>query len=110
MGREYGSQSMVDRLRKVLVARPGEAFAVDDPAKWGYSGRPTLETAWREHDGFVGILQDAGVDVLYHDDRAPDKADDIFVHDPAIVTDRGAIVLRMGKPLRRGEEDRKSVV
>jgi len=26
------------------------------------------------------------------------------VHDPAIVTDRGALILRMGKELRRGEE------
>src|SRR5256886_11117642 len=28
----------------------------------------------------------------------------MFVHDPAIVTDRGAVILRMGKKLRRGEE------
>jgi N-dimethylarginine dimethylaminohydrolase len=34
----------------------------------------------------------------------PDHADAIFVHDPVIVTDRGAIVLRMGKRLREGEE------
>jgi N-dimethylarginine dimethylaminohydrolase len=35
----------------------------------------------------------------------PDHADAIFVHDPAIVTDQGAIILRMGKALRRGEEE-----
>ncbi|MDX1523247.1 MAG: arginine deiminase family protein, partial [Anaerolineae bacterium] len=32
------------------------------------------------------------------------RADSIFVFDPAIITDRGAIILRMGKALRRGEE------
>ncbi len=34
----------------------------------------------------------------------PDHADALYVHDPAIVTDLGAIILRMGKVLRRGEE------
>src|SRR6058998_855975 len=35
---------------------------------------------------------------------ATGRADSIFVHDPAIVTDGGALILRMGKELRRGEE------
>ncbi|RMD52050.1 MAG: amidinotransferase, partial [Candidatus Thermofonsia bacterium] len=35
----------------------------------------------------------------------PDHADAIFVHDPVIVCDKGAVILRMGKALRRGEED-----
>jgi N-dimethylarginine dimethylaminohydrolase len=29
----------------------------------------------------------------------------VFVHDPAIVTDHGAVILRMGKVARRGEEE-----
>jgi len=33
-------------------------------------------------------------------------ADSIYVHDPAILTDKGAVILRMGKPLRRNEEAR----
>jgi hypothetical protein len=31
MTRRYGSQSMIEPLRTVLVKRPDEAFAVDDP-------------------------------------------------------------------------------
>jgi N-dimethylarginine dimethylaminohydrolase len=104
MGVKYGSQSMVDPLRWVLVKRPDEAFAVDDPARWHYVARPRLEIAQREHDALVDILLGAGVEVLYHDQPQPDRADAIFVHDPAIVTDQGTIVLRMGKSLRRGEE------
>jgi N-dimethylarginine dimethylaminohydrolase len=42
--------------------------------------------------------------VLYHDEVQPGRADAIYVFDPAIVTDRGAIILSMGKDLRRGEE------
>lgn len=104
MGRDYGSQSMVDPLRRVLVKRPDEAFAVDDPARWHYSGKPNLEIAQQEHDALVGILRKAGVEVLYHDEDQPHRADAIFVHDPALVTDHGVVILKMGKELRRGEE------
>lgn len=105
MSKQYGCQSMVDPLRKVLVKRPDAAFAVEDPLRWHYAGRPNLEIAQREHDALVSVLVQAGAEVFYHDKSQPDRADAIFVHDPAIVTDRGAIVLRMGKLLRRGEED-----
>jgi dimethylargininase len=104
MGANYGSQSMVDPLRRVLVKRPDQAFAVDDPARWHYVSRPLLEIAQQEHDALVGILRGAGAEVIYHDEPQPDRADAIFVYDPAIVTDQGTIVLRMGKALRRGEE------
>jgi len=104
MAKSYGSQSMVDPLRRVLVKRPDKAFAVDDPAAWHYAGQPDLEVAQQEHDALVSILREAGAEVLYHDELQHDRADAIFVHDPAIVTDHGAIILRMGKDLRRGEE------
>jgi len=100
----YGSQSMVEPLRRVLVKRPDQAFAVDDPARWHYSGRPDLEIACQEHDALVSILRQAGAEVIYHDEFLPDHADAIFVHDPVIVTDRGAVILKMGKTLREGEE------
>ncbi|MDH4209566.1 MAG: arginine deiminase family protein [Anaerolineae bacterium] len=104
MAKSYGSQSMVDPLRRVLVKRPDEAFALADPAAWHYTGRPDLEIARREHDALVAILREAGAEVLYHDEVQRERADAIFVHDPAIVTDHGAVILKMGKELRRGEE------
>lgn len=104
MENSYGSQSMVDALRRVLVKRPDEAFAVDDPVRWHYTERPDLEAAQQEHDAFVDVLREAGAEVLYHDEVQPDHADAIYVHDPAIVTDQGAVILSMGKDLRRGEE------
>ena len=102
--KNYGSQSMIAPLRKVLVKPPGRAFAGADPARWHYVARPDLEAARREHDAFVQILSDAGAEVFTHDESQPERADAIYVYDPAIVTNQGAIVLRMGKDLRRGEE------
>jgi N-dimethylarginine dimethylaminohydrolase len=49
-------------------------------------------------------LRRAGAEVLYQDETLPGLADAIYVFDPAIVTDTGAIILSMGKDLRRGEE------
>lgn len=105
MSKIVGAQSMIAPLQSVLVRRPDEAFGAADPARWHYTDECYLPLAQEEHDAFVNTLLGHGVEVLYHDAPLPDHADAIFVHDPAIVTDRGAIILRMGKALRRGEEE-----
>ncbi len=101
----YGCQSMIAPLVKVVVKRPDSAFAVADPLKWHYTSSPNLSVAQAEHDEFVKILLEKGIEVHYHDAYLPELADSIFVHDPVIITKKGAIVLRMGKALRRGEEE-----
>jgi len=103
--REYGCQSMVAPLKRVLVRRPDECFGDADPEVWNYSGRPDLAKAQREHDAFVHLLSEFGIEIISHDYGTCRSADSIFVHDPALITDEGAILLRMGKALRRGEED-----
>jgi len=100
----YGSQSMVAELKRVLVRRPDEAFGNADPDHWHYTGQPDLAGAKTEHDALVATLRKNGCEVIFHDASLPAHADAIFTHDPVIVTDAGAIVLRMGKEQRRGEE------
>ena len=95
---------MIQPLRRVLVKRPDSAFAAAEPASWHYAGRPDLELAQQEHDALVALLQQAGAEVIYHPEPQPERADAIFVHDPAIITNQGAIILSMGKMLRQGEE------
>src|SRR6266568_301332 len=102
--RRYGSQSMIAPLCTVLVKQPDEAFAVDDPQEWHYTGRPELEAARHEHDALVELLRQGGAEVVFHDEPQPGHADAIFVFDPALVTEAGAIMLAMGKQQRRGEE------
>jgi dimethylargininase len=104
MSKNYGSQNMVDPLQTVLVKRPDRAFGEADPVKWHYTEQPDLLLAQQEHDAFVNTLLGHGIEVIYHDVDLPHHADAIFVHDPTIVTDQGAIILNMGKELRQGEE------
>lgn len=105
MSRVFGGQNMVDPIRRVLVRRPDAAFAVENPTRWHYVSRPDLVSAQQEHDQLVEVLHQAGAEVEYHDVAQPDRADAIYVFDPILMTDRGAVVLRMGKSLRQGEEE-----
>ena len=102
--KHYGSQSMIGTLRKVLVKRPDEAFAVENAEAWHYTGKPNLTLAQQEHDALVDMLRQSGAEVIYHDELQADRADAIFAFDPVLITDAGTVVLSMGKPQRRGEE------
>lgn len=104
MSTTFGGQNMVDPLRRVVVRRPDESFAVADPERWHYTSRPELAEAQAEHDALVAVLRQAGAEVIYHDHPQPDRADAIYVFDPILMTDEGAVALSMGKDLRRGEE------
>jgi dimethylargininase len=100
----FGAQSMTAPLREVLVKRPGPAFgrAFADPAH-GFLHPVDLEVAQREHDAFVELLASLGPTV-HELGLESDSPDLVYQFDPLLVTDRGAIPLRAGKPNRRGEE------
>ena len=103
--RPFGAQSMVAPLRDVLVKRPGAAFAAgyDDPAA-GFLRPVDLAAARREHDGLVETLDRLGARVHLLDAETSDP-DLVYVFDPLLVADAGAIPLRPGKPNREGEPD-----
>lgn len=101
----FGAQSMVAPLQHVLVKRPGLAFrtAFRNP-EHGFRKPVAMGFALKEFDDFVGLLESLDVTVhqLGKENNSPDL---VYQYDPSLVTDRGAILLRSGKPNRRGEED-----
>jgi dimethylargininase len=103
--RAWGAQSMTAPLRDVLVKAPGAAFgrAFDDPAV-GFLRQVDLAAAQREHDGLVETLTRLGVTVHVLDAETDDP-DLVYVFDPLLIADGGAIPLRPGKPNRAGEPD-----
>lgn len=94
---------MTAPLADVLVKRPGPAFgaAFDDPAH-GFLHPVDLILAQRQHDAFVDTLAGLGprVHLLDAETASPDL---VYVFDPLLVSDRGAIPLRPGKPNRATE-------
>jgi N-dimethylarginine dimethylaminohydrolase len=104
----FGGHTMVGQLRCVLVKRPAEAFTSVDQiaAQWqglGYLGMPDLERANAEHACFVAHLEEAGAEVVYLPADLRTGLDSLYCHDPALITDAGAIAFHTGKPARRGE-------
>jgi len=103
--RRYGAQSMSAPLLDVLVKRPGRAFgeAFDDPAH-GFLHSVDLGVAQLEHDAFTSTLATLGprVHAIATELDSPDL---VYTFDPLLVTDRGAIPLRPGKPSRAAEPD-----
>jgi len=102
--RRFGARSSTAALRDVLVNQPGPAFgrAFDDPAH-GFLRPVDLDAARREHAGLVETLDQLGVRVHVLDHEPADDPDLVYVFDPLLVTDAGAIPLRPGKANRSGE-------
>lgn len=105
---EPGCQSEVGSIRRVLLKHVRDALVDDHEASreaesLGYLGIPDLSLAVAEYDRFVALLNqfDIEIDYLPRDDRT--TLDSVYVHDPVVITDRGAIVCNMGKEARRSE-------
>jgi dimethylargininase len=102
--RGYGGQTMWGPLRRVLV-RPPEADAYAAWQAFGWRNEPDRERLAEEHEAFRALLADAGAEVVVGGTPVPLSPDSIYTYDPAIVTDRGAILLRPGKEGRQVEVD-----
>ncbi len=101
--RAFGAQTMVAPLLDVLVKAPGPAFAAAyDHPEAGFLRPADIMTARREHDGLVETLDRLGVRV-HELGTETDDPDLVYVFDPMLIADGGAIPLRPGKPNRAGE-------
>ena len=100
----YGCQSQTATLRRVLV-RPPRA---EDCARWrefGWRTEPDPAGIAAEHEAFAAELADFGAEVVFAEEPLPGALDAIYTHDPALVADTGAILLRPSKELRRNEPE-----
>jgi dimethylargininase len=103
VGRRYGGHSMTATLRSVLVRRPAAPATGDDWQDFGYLHLVDHPLAERQHAAFCDILAGEGVEVVAEGPDEPGHLDAVFAYDPSLMTDRGAVLLRMGKELRRDE-------
>src|SRR3954469_17262974 len=104
-GPSWGGQSMVAPLSRVLVRKPAPPATEDEFSRFGYPRAVDHDRTQTEHEAFRALLAESGADVVI---AGPDEAgllDAIFAYDPSLMTDAGAVLLRLGKELRLGEVD-----
>jgi dimethylargininase len=95
---------MTATLRRVLV-RPPRAAGFATWREYGWRSEPDIAKLAEEHEAFCDALGAGGAEVLLADTPLPTDPDAIYVFDPAIISDSGAIVLRPGKDGRLMEMD-----
>lgn len=105
---KFGSQSEVNRIKHLLLKHSRDAFLSQENIRtqWkelNYSSPPDYERAVEEYDEFVRLLERfiPEIHFLPADDRT--GLDSIYVHDSLVITDKGALLCRMGKEKRQGE-------
>lgn len=88
------------KFTRAIVRRPGGSFA--SGLSSAAEGPPDLPLALAQHAAYVEALRACGLEVtaLEPDEAHPDGT---FVEDTAIMTARGAILMRPGAPSREGE-------
>jgi arginine deiminase len=104
----FGSQSEVEKIQKILIKHPKDAFVSqrDVNSQWkelNYLGCPDYKKALQEYESFVGLLKKEVSEIHYLPKTDKTGLDSIYVHDPLIVTKEGAILCNMGKQERQAE-------
>lgn len=106
----FGVTNNSARLVRVAVKSPRVGWRTPDRVanEWqalNYTALPDLATAIAQHEVLVRHLHDSGCEVEEMPAHASTGLDSVYVHDPVVMTGQGAVLCRMGKPARRGEDD-----
>jgi dimethylargininase len=102
--RLYGCPSMTAPLRRVLLRAP----RADDLRFWrayGWRAEPDPVAIAREHEELCELLTGAGAEVVLAEAEVKGDPDAIYVYDPTLIADGGAVLLSPGKAGRRGEPE-----
>jgi dimethylargininase len=102
--RLLGCPNMTAPLRRVLLRAP----KTDDLRFWreyGWRAEPDSVGIAREHETLCELLAAAGAEVVLAEEPVEGDPDAIYVYDPALISDDGAVLLRPGKPGRRSEPE-----
>lgn len=119
-GRQWGCDNDVGQLRMVMMHRPGKEMGLIDPAKrieeigsygdleagwyWQSETVPPMEELGTQHDALVAALRAEGVEVVFLDSIEPDGIKSVYTRDSSFAIKGGAIVTRLARKIRRGEE------
>lgn len=119
-GREWGCDNDVGQIGICLMHRPGEEMNIIDRSKrieeigsygdlkkgWYFQSDevPDWDEFRVQHDGLVATLRQEGVDVVFLDSVEEDGIKSVYTRDSSFAVKGGAIVTRLARSIRRGEE------
>jgi N-dimethylarginine dimethylaminohydrolase len=119
-GRQWGCDNDIGQIRLCLMHRPGDEMNIIDPAmrideigsygdqQKGWYFQSDVIPDWDEfrsqHDQLVQLLQAEGVEVVFLDSVEEDGIKSVYTRDSSIAIKGGALVTRMARSIRRGEE------
>lgn len=105
---EYGCTTEIGEIKSLLLKHPREAF-IDQPtidSQWkdlNYTDRPDHEGVWAEYDLFLSLLREHIPQITFLPAHPKTGLDSIYIRDPLIITEHGAILGNMGKIQRKDE-------
>ncbi|HEY3662032.1 MAG TPA: arginine deiminase family protein [Chthoniobacterales bacterium] len=102
------SQSEVGRITRLILKEPRHAFQSQGAieADWqalNFTSAPDFARVGEQYESFVALLRHQDCEIAFLPPADGTGMDSIYVRDAAVVSDRGVILCRMGKPLRAGE-------
>jgi arginine deiminase len=109
----YGCDEL-GRLKSVLVHTPGDELALINESNykhWLYDKVPDIPGYVGEHRSYQELLESNGVKIYELEDYVEENIDLIrkmpnltFLHDTAVISEKGAILSKMRPPARENEE------
>lgn len=110
MNFDFGAFNNWGPLKEVAVRRPEQAFVSESrlEAQWrdlNFHARPDLANSIREFAALEAVLRAAGAEVIALPANTGLTLDALYTHDALVVTPRGLVMPRMGKPQRRAEPE-----
>lgn len=119
-GRQWGCDNDVGQIRLCLMHRPGDEMNIIEPAmrieeigsfgdrQKGWYFQSDVIPDWDEfrlqHDNLAELLRSEGVEVVMLDSVEADGIKSIYTRDSSIAINGGALVTRLARSIRRGEE------
>lgn len=99
----FGAEDRSKPLSRVIMRAPGPAMRQADPKEWHYGPGFDPARAEAQHGTLAKIVHDSGAEIHWMPSEDDRLSDAMFVQDPSFVTRHGAVILNMGKKLRRAE-------
>jgi N-dimethylarginine dimethylaminohydrolase len=94
---------MAGPLKRVLMRSASSAMRRAEAREWHYGAGFDPGKAAAQHEQLTRMVSASGAEIEWLTDADDGLADSVFTHDPSLMTDRGAVILSMGKALRRPE-------